>query len=64
MSGNDKVISDYAKKVVSWEWLENFAKNNFQFCKSMEQFLDEAKAAWVTEMQKRMRSGVFYGRET
>ena len=59
MSETEKIISDYANKIVSWDWLEDFAKGSIP--DNAKQFIEEAKEAWTEEMIKRMNSGLFYG---
>ena len=61
MSDTERITTAYAQKIVSWEWLESFAKGRIP--DNAEQFISEAKEAWVEEMIKRMNSGCFYGDE-
>ena len=62
MSDMEVITREHALKIVSWDWLEDFAKGKIpDFAK---QFIDEAKEAWVEEMIKRMNSRCFYGSES
>lgn len=59
MTDMENITTEYALKVVSWDWLAGFAKGRIP--DNAKQFIEEAKEAWVEEMIKRMNSGVFYG---
>ena len=62
MSNTERITREHALKVVSWDWLEDFAK--VRIPDNAKQFLNEAKEAWTEEMLTRMNSGVFYGNES
>lgn len=62
MSEAERITREHAYKVVSWAWLEDFAKQrNLEIAKP---FFDAAKEEWAKEMLKRMESGLFYGNES